>query len=204
MIRSGADAVLSGELAGISGTDTQIVERLREGDVDGLAAAYDAYGAIAFSVALRVVGDRQKAEDVTQEAFLRLWSSASSFEPSRGSLRSWLLTMVRNRAIDALRGRAAHERAELPLFETQPSQQASDDPWRAVADEFEAEAVREALGGLPVEQRQVIELAYYAGYTQSEIAEITRVPIGTVKGRTRLALEKLHSYLAGKGLIDVN
>lgn len=195
---------MSVELAGITRTDTEIAERLRARDVDGLAAAYDAYGAVAFSVALRVVGDRQKAEDVTQDAFLKLWNNASAFQPSRGSLRTWLLTIVRNRAIDALRGRGAHERAELPLFETQPSQHASDDPWRAVADEFEAEAVREALGRLPVEQRQVIELAYYAGYTQGEIAEMTRVPIGTVKGRARLALEKLHSYLAGKGLIDVS
>ena len=191
------------ELAGSTGTEAEIVARLQAGDVDGLAAAYDAYGELAFSVALRVVGDRQKAEDVTQDAFMKLWTAAPAFEPARGSLRNWLLTIVRNRAIDSLRGRGAHERAELPLFETQPSQQASGDPWRAVAEELEAEAVREALSRLPVEQRQVIELAYYAGYTQSEIAELTRVPVGTVKGRTRLALEKLHSYLAGRGLIDV-
>lgn len=195
---------MTDEMAGLTGSDAEIVARMQARDADGLAAAYDTYGELAFSVALRVVGDRQRAEDVTQDAFMKLWSSALSFEPSRGSLRSWLLTMVRNRAIDSLRGRGAHERAELPLFEAQPSRNASDDPWRAVAEEFEAEAVREALGKLPVEQRQVIELAYYAGYTQSEIAGITRVPVGTVKGRTRLALEKLHSYLAGKGLIDVS
>jgi RNA polymerase sigma-70 factor (ECF subfamily) len=190
-------------LARSTETDAHIVARLQAGDVDGLAAAYDTYGGLAFSVALRVVGDRQKAEDVTQDAFLKLWTHADAFELSRGSLRNWLLTMVRNRAIDSLRGRGARERAEVPLSDFQPSQQATDDPWRAVAEEFEAEAVREALGKLPVEQRQVIELAYYAGYTQSEIAEVTRVPVGTVKGRTRLALEKLHSYLAGRGLIDV-
>lgn len=190
-------------MAGFTFTDAEIVNRIRESDVDGLAAAYDAYGELAFSVALRVVGDRQSAEDVVQEAFMKLWTSAGSFEASRGSLRSWLLTIVRNRAIDRLRGTSAHERAELPLFETQPSRAASDDPWRTVADEFEAEAVREALVRLPVEQRQVIELAYYAGYTQTEIAQMTRVPVGTVKGRTRLALEKLHSYLSGKGVIDV-
>ena len=193
---------MSDDVTGSTRTDAQVVERLKAGDVDALAAAYDTYGGLAFSVAFRIVGDRQKAEDVTQDVFLRLWNSASLFDASRGSLRTWILTMVRNRSIDALRGRGARERAELPLFDTQPSTQASDDPWRAVADEFEAEAVREALGKLPVEQRQVIELAYYAGYTQNEIAEITRVPLGTVKGRTRLALEKLHSYLAGKGLID--
>jgi len=170
--------------------------------VDALALAYDQYGALAFSVAVRVLGDRQKAEDVVQEAFLKLWTHASSFDESKGSLRTWLLTMVRNRAIDALRGRGAHERAELPLLDLLPASDAGGDPWRSVAADLESQAVREAMASLPVEQRQVVELAYYGGYTQREIAEVSRVPISTVKGRTRLALEKLHSYLSGRGLID--
>lgn len=184
-------------------SDQAVAARIQAGDVDGLAAAYDAYGEVAFSVALRVLGDRQRAEDVTQETFLKLWTSAASFDADRGSLRSWLLTMVRNRAIDALRGRGAHERAELPLFDTHPADQSGGDPWRVVAAELEAGAVREALASLPVEQRQVVELAYYGGYTQREIAGVTRVPLGTVKGRMRLALEKLHSYLSGRGIVDV-
>jgi RNA polymerase sigma-70 factor (ECF subfamily) len=183
-------------------TERELARGLRAGDVDAMAAAYDQYGTLAYSVAVRVLGDRQKAEDVTQEAFLKLWTHAGTFDESKGSLRTWLLTMVRNRAIDALRGRGAHERSELPLLEFQPPSEATGDPWRAVAAGLEAQAVREAMASLPIEQRQVVELAYYGGYTQREIAELSRVPIGTVKGRTRLALEKLHSYLSGRGLID--
>lgn len=183
-------------------TDREVAQRLRAGNVDALGEVYDQYGALAFSIALRVLGDRQKAEDVTQEAFLRLWSNAGSFDATKGSLRAWLFTMVRNRAIDALRGRGGRELAELPLYETLPAADSAADPWKAVAAELEANAVRDAMASLPIEQRQVVELAYYGGYTHQEIAEMSRVPLGTVKGRMRLALEKLHSYLAGRGLID--
>lgn len=182
-------------------SDADLAARLGAGDVDALAALYDAYGPLAYSVALRVLGDPQKAEDVTQEAFLKLWTHAADFDPSRGALRSWLLTIVRNRAVDGLRGRGARERGELPLLDVQPAKEAFD-PWRAVAAGLEAQAVREGLASLPAEQRQVVELAYYGGYTCREIAELSRTPVGTVKGRMRLALEKLHSFLSGRGLID--
>lgn len=183
-------------------TDQAVAERLRAGDVDALGEVYDRYGARAFSIALRVLGDRQRAEDVTQEAFLRVWNNAAAFDAAKGSLRAWLFTIVRNRAVDALRGRSGRQLAELPLLETVSAAGRVADPWKAVADELEAGAVRDAVATLPAEQRQVVELAYYGGYTQQEIAEISRVPLGTVKGRMRLALEKLHSYLSGRGLID--
>ncbi len=167
-----------------------------------LADLYDRYSGLAYGIALRVLGDPGRAEDAVQEAFLNVWNRAPSFDPARGSLRTWLLTAVRNRSIDYLRGRGGMERQEVelkPALATSPR----GDPWHEVSLSLEREAVREALASLPPEQRQAIELAYFGGYSQREIAGITRAPMGTVKGRTRLALEKLSSYLRGRGLVDV-
>jgi RNA polymerase sigma-70 factor (ECF subfamily) len=113
------------------------------------------------------------------------------------------LTTVRNRAIDYLRGRPGRERQEVELGFELRAQGPGSDPWRDVAESLEREALRKALVSLPPDQRQVVELAYYGGHTQREIAEMVQVPLGTIKGRTRLALEKLSSYLQGRGLIDV-
>ena len=154
-----------------------------------------------------MLGDPGRAEDAVQEAFLNVWNRAASFDAERGSLRAWLLTSVRNRSIDYLRGRGAHEREETPLQERELSRDlayaTSSDPWREVAVSLERSAVRDAIASLPNDQRQVIELAYFGGYTHAEIAGMTRVPLGTVKGRMRLGLEKLSSYLRGRGLVDV-
>jgi RNA polymerase sigma-70 factor (ECF subfamily) len=154
-------------------------------------------------VAIRILGDPARSEDAVQDAFMNVWNRSASFDAERGSLRAWLLTSVRNRCIDYLRGRGAHERREVDLHPELVSAVSSSDPWREVALSLERTAVRDAVGSLPVEQRQVVELAYFGGYSQSEIADMTRVPLGTVKGRMRLALEKLGSYLRGRGLVDV-
>lgn len=189
---------------GSAAGDAELGRALAAADVDALALLYDRYGAIAYSVAVRVLGDPGLAEDIVQESFLKVWNNAASFDPNRGSLRSWLLTSVRNRAIDQLRGRAAHEREEVDLSGAEPQQPDAPgaDPWREVSLTMERDAVSEALRRLPIEQKQAVELAYYGGYTQREIAEISKVPVSTIKGRMRLALEKLHSYLEGKGLVD--
>ena len=138
-----------------------------------------------------------------QDAFLNVWNRASSFDAARGSLRAWLLTTVRNRCIDYLRGRGSHERREEELEPDAGDAQSRSDPWREVALSLERGAVRDAMASLPSEQRQVVEMAYFGGYSHSEIADMTGVPLGTVKGRMRLALEKMSSYLRGRGLVDV-
>ena len=152
---------------------------------------------------MRVLGDPGRAEDAVQDAFMNVWSNASSFDARRGSLRAWLLTSVRNRSIDYLRGRGGHERREQGLPDEVVLLDAPADPWREVALSLERDAVRDAMASLPSEQRQAIELAYFGGYSHAEIADMTRVALGTVKGRIRLGLEKLSSYLVGRGLVDV-
>ncbi len=183
--------------------DPELVAQLAAGSQEALAELYDRYGRLSYSVALRVLGDPGRAEDAVQEAFLKIWNRAASFDARRGSLRTWLLASVRNRSIDYLRGRGAHERQELELQPALAAVGQRSDPWREVSLSLERSAVREAMGNLPAEQRQAVELAYFAGYSHREIADMTRVPLSTVKGRMRLALEKLSSYLQGRGLVDV-
>jgi RNA polymerase sigma-70 factor (ECF subfamily) len=180
--------------------DVQLAQALARGDLDGMARLYDLYGGIAYAVALRVLGDPGRAEDAVQDGFLAIWRNAQRFDASRGSLRAWLLTTVRNRSVDYLRGRRGRERYELELSEQSRSNAAGSDPWREVSLSLEREAVRDALERLPSEQRQAIQLAYFDGYTDREVAAITQAPLGTVKGRMRLGLEKMHSYLQGRGL----
>jgi RNA polymerase sigma-70 factor, ECF subfamily len=186
---------------GLADADLAVV--LAAGNQDALLELYDRYAGLAYAVAMRVLGDPGRAEDVVQEAFLKIWTNATGFDPKKGSLRTWLITAVRNRSIDYLRGRGAHERQELELLPELAGSGARSDPWREVSLSLERMAVREAVGSLPAEQRQAVQLAYFGGYSQSEIADMTHVPLSTVKGRMRLALEKLSSYLKGRGLIDV-
>jgi len=166
-------------------------------DPDAFEVFYDRHGGAAYSLAHRIVGDADLAEDVTQEAFLSIWRSGARYDPARGSVRAWALGIVRNRAIDALR-RSARPVPKLDLddeamIESQPA-----------GERTEAEAIRrdtagrlrQALGLLPREQSQVIELAYFGGFSHSEIAEMLGAPLGTIKGRMRLGLEKIRSTLA--------
>jgi RNA polymerase sigma factor (sigma-70 family) len=192
--------VSAGSLGGL--TDTELGEQLAAGNTHALEQLYDRYGTLSYSLAVRLLGDPAKAEDVVQDVFLRLWNGAGQFDTARGSLRTWVLTSIRNRAIDYLRGRGAHERREREIPEHIEAVGGGSDPWMEVAQSLEQEIVRRALQALPPEQRQAIELAYFGGFSQREIAAMTRVPLSTVKGRMRLGLEKLHSYLQGKGLVD--
>jgi len=166
-------------------------------DPEAFAVLYDRHGGVAYSLAYRIVGDRAAAEDVTQEAFVSVWRSGARFDAARGSVRSWLLSIVRNRAIDFLRTRAA-KAPKLDLddelaLELRPAAERTEE--EALRRETAGE-LRGALADLPGEQSKVIELAYFGGFTHSEIARILGLPLGTVKGRMRLGLEKIRSELA--------
>jgi RNA polymerase sigma-70 factor (ECF subfamily) len=182
--------------------DPQLAAALAGRDEVALAELYQRYGLIAYTTAVRILHDPAIAEDVVQDAFLKLWNNAPHFAASRGSLRTWLTTAVRNRAIDRLRGRSAHEREECELTPGLNVTEPMSDPSSRVSVSVERTAVREALDSLPRQQRLAVELAYFGSYTQPEIASMTGVALGTVKGRIRLGLHKLSLRLQGRGLLD--
>jgi RNA polymerase sigma-70 factor (ECF subfamily) len=177
--------------------DEELMPLIGARDPEAFEVFYDRHGGVAYSLAYRIVGERAAAEDVTQEAFISLWRTGARFDAGRGSVRSWMLSIVRNRAIDALRSKAGKAPKltydDDAVLERRPSEQLTDD--EAMRRETASE-VRGALGQLPGEQSKVIELAYFGGFTHSEIARMLGVPLGTVKGRMRLGLEKIRGQLA--------
>jgi RNA polymerase sigma-70 factor, ECF subfamily len=157
-----------------------------------LEVLYDAHHRQAIGVAYRIVGDLGDAEEVVQEVFLAAWRSGHTYDASRGSTHTWILSMVRNRSIDLLRAR--RRRPVQPLLEGIDPPDTSDVPTQAVSN-VDAETARVALNSLPPEQKQVIELAYFAGLSHSEIATQLAAPLGTVKGRIRLGLDRLRAAM---------
>jgi RNA polymerase sigma-70 factor (ECF subfamily) len=175
-------------------TDRDLMDRLANGDLGALDRLYEHHGAMAFSIAYRITGDRTAAEDVVQEAFLGAWRNAARYVDARGSVRTWLLSIVHHRAIDAIRRR--RPTAELPDAEaTLPSALTLPDTWAEVEQRLDRDTVRAALATISEVQREAIELAYFGGLSQTEIAERTGVPLGTVKGRLRLGLAGLRAAL---------
>ncbi len=166
-------------------------------DAEAFEVFYDRHGGAAFSLAYRILGDRTAAEDCIQEAFISIWRSGGKFDPTRGSVRSWTLSIVRNRAIDALRSKGGKAPKltfdDDAILEARPSDERTED--QAIQHETASE-VRGALSQLPAEQSKCIELAYFGGFSQSEIAAMLALPLGTVKGRMRLGLEKIRGELA--------
>jgi RNA polymerase sigma-70 factor (ECF subfamily) len=177
--------------------DEELMPLIGEKDPEAFEVFYDRHGGVAYSLAYRIVGEKAAAEDVTQEAFISIWKSGARFDRARGSVRSWMLSIVRNRAIDALRSRAGKAPKltfdDDAILEQRPSEELTDD--EAMRRETATE-LRGALGELPGEQSKVIELAYFGGFSQSEISRMLGVPLGTVKGRMRLGLEKIRGELA--------
>jgi RNA polymerase sigma-70 factor, ECF subfamily len=177
--------------------DEDLMTLVERRDADAFAVLYDRHGGAAYSLAYRIVGDAQVAEDVTQEAFMSVWRSGARFDPARGSVRSWTLSIVRNRSIDSLR-RLAGSAPKLDLddeaaLDAEPAVELTDS--EAIRRET-ARSVRGALRELPAEQSEVIGLAYFGGFSHSEIANMLGMPLGTVKGRMRLGLEKIRTALA--------
>jgi RNA polymerase sigma-70 factor (ECF subfamily) len=177
--------------------DEELMQLVQRGDPRAFELVYDRHGGAAFSLAYRMVGSRTPAEDITQEAFLSMWRSRVRYEPSRGSVRTWLLGIVHHRAIDALRRNLVHERRRAPADDLEERYDAKDLTDVEVVRRDEARTVRAALDELPDEQCHVIELAYFGGFTHSQIAEMLETPIGTVKGRMRLGLQKMRNALEG-------
>ena len=179
-------------------SDSELMLALTEGRIEALGRLYDRYGSLVFSVGLRVLHDRQLAEDVTQDVFLRLWRRPWSYDPERGRFRSWLMSVTRNRAIDerrrVVRRLRVEERADDPVPEL-PGPQRFHDPQLESELAEQRRFVQEAMTRLPPAQREVIELAYFGGLTQVEIAACTGQPLGTVKTRIRLGLGKLRRSL---------
>ena len=184
--------------------DEDLMTLVQRKDPGAFEILYDRHGGAAYSLAHRIVGDPGAAEDVTQEAFLSIWRSGARFDPARGSVRSWALGVVRNRSIDALR-RQAGKAPKLDFDDdaalaAQPAGELTDS--EAIRRET-ARRVRGAMRELPEEQSEVIGLAYFGGFTHSEIAQMLSMPLGTVKGRMRLGLEKIRLSLAeGLGISD--
>jgi RNA polymerase sigma-70 factor, ECF subfamily len=177
--------------------DEELMPLIGDKDPEAFAVFYDRHGGVAFSLAYRIVGERAAAEDVTQEAFISIWRSGARFDRARGSVRSWTLGIVRNRAIDLLRSKAGRAPSldfdDDLVLEQRPAEAHTEE--EAIRHET-ADEVRGAIGELPGDQSKVIQLAYFGGFSHSEIAEMLGVPLGTVKGRMRLGLEKIRNELA--------
>ena len=168
---------------------------VREGNAQAFEVIFDRHSGPAFSLAYRMCGRRAMAEDIVQEAFLSLWRTGARYDRARGSVRSWVLSVVHNRAVDAFRGQVTREGRDTgdpALVEVMEAAERTD---REVERRDDARHVRNALGELPDEQRRVIELAYFGGFTHNQIAEMLDLPAGTVKGRMRLGLAKLRIAL---------
>ena len=181
--------------------DDQLVSRIAAGDASALEALYDRYVRQCFGLALRMVGEPGLAEEVVQEVFLKLWSRPDSYSPQKGAFVSWLLSLVHHRAVDELRKRSRTEVAldndqPLSVINTRPDPQ--PDPSEQVWVMEQQRVVRQALGELPENQRLVLELAYFGGLSQSQIAERTNQPLGTAKTRMRMGLQSL------RGLLETN
>jgi RNA polymerase sigma-70 factor, ECF subfamily len=177
--------------------DEDLMSRVQDGDARAFEVLFDRHADVAFSLAYRMCGRRGMAEDVVQEAFLSLWRSGARYDRSRGSVRSWVLGVVHNRAIDLFRRDSVRAGRDVSDEDAVARMPAPDSTEGEVHRRQDASEVRDALQELPDDQRTVIELAYFGGFSHSEIAEQLKLPPGTVKGRMRLGLTKLRISLGG-------
>ena len=176
-----------------STVDIALLDRIARRDQAGLAELYDRHCRLLFSLILRILRDRGEAEDVLQEVFVRVWDRADSYNASLGTPAAWLVRISRNRAIDRLRSRTVRAGIQAPEVD-RPEQAADPESYAASAEE--RRVIGDAIAALPPEQRQLIESAFYEGYTQSELAERFDLPLGTVKTRIRTGMQSLRRALA--------
>lgn len=178
--------------------DEDLISLVEASDSEAFATLYDRHNRAAFSLAHRMMGDRQAAEDLAQDAFLKVWRGAGSYRAERGSVRTWILSIVHNRGIDQLRSQASRRRTQDKIEASAPRSQPSEafaETWR----NSQRDQVREALNTLPAEQLKILELAYFSGYTHVEISDLLSLPLGTVKGRMRLGLQKVRDFFESRG-----
>ena len=177
--------------------DRAVLVRLAEGELDALEDLYDRYKTMAYSIAYRITNDASLAEDVVQEAFLGVWRNATRYVEGRGSVKTWLLAIVHHRAIDAVRRRRPTSELPETADTAVPAALTLPDVWAEVSAGLDAETVRAAVKSFSDVQREAIELAYFGGLTQQEIAAQTDTPLGTVKSRMRLGLLAMRRSLEG-------
>ena len=187
----------TGDSVTLPPSDADQLLAVAQGDQEAIGRLYDRHQGTMYGLAIRITDDAGLAQDVVQEAMLGVWRNASRFDPARAKARTWMLALVHHRAIDALRRR----RASVALPEPDvppPAALVVPDIWDDVVGRLDAMALREALGRVPAAQREVLELAYFAGRTQQEIASQVGIPLGTVKSRVRLGLLALRAELGGE------
>src|SRR5919107_3539330 len=178
--------------------DKDLISLVEAADAEAFATLYDRHSRAAFSLAYRMMGERQASEDLMQDAFLKVWRGAGSYRADRGSVRTWILSIVHNRGIDQIRSQASRRRTQDRIEASAPRSQPSE-AFAETLRNSQRDQVREALNTLPPEQLKILELMYFSGYTHVEIAELLSVPLGTVKGRMRLGLKKLKDHFESRG-----
>ncbi|HEY8478024.1 MAG TPA: sigma-70 family RNA polymerase sigma factor [Chloroflexota bacterium] len=178
-------------------SDVELVRLLARRDDRALRELYDRYGRLAYSLAFRVLREREAAEEVVQDVFLKLWRDPDRYVPERGPFWTWLLSVVRHQAIDTLRSRHRHDQGARLMKEKTGIVVANDDPDEVAWLSERRARVRSALARLPEAQREAIELAYFEGLTQSEMAELLHEPLGTIKTRVRRGIQRLRALLDG-------
>jgi RNA polymerase sigma-70 factor (ECF subfamily) len=179
--------------------DEDLLTLVERGDADAFEAIYDRHARVAYSLAFRLLGDRQAAEDLVQDAMLAVWRGAAGYRPSKGSVRNWMLAILHNRGVDRLRTLGAMSRRQEALEQVELRRPDEPDAAALGIGRALAGSLREELASLPEEQHAVLKLAYYGGFTHHEISDMLDVPLGTVKSRMRLGLERLRRGLGAAG-----
>ncbi len=183
----------------IESSDQELLAAVQRKELRALEQIYDRYGSFAYSLAARILNDRALAEDVVQEVFFNFWRQASTFDAAKGSVRTWILSCTHHKSVDFLRQRSGKTKRDFDITEAEYLLGDSD-PWEEVSRNGDSQMLKQAIARLPEDQKKTIEMAYFGGLSHSEIAESMKVPIGTVKGRLRLAMEKLREIIKAKGI----
>jgi len=177
--------------------DASLIARIAQAQAEALNRLYDRYNRLVYSVALAIVGDRAVAEEVTLDVFVQVWQRAGTYRPEQAQVRTWLIAITRHHAIDILRMQKSRPEANAVIWneDSVPDGQSAHGLEEGVQLSIQRERVRQMVAELPAEQREALVLAYFRGYTQSQIAEVLKQPLGTIKTRIRLAMQKLRKLL---------